>query len=77
MVNDIYLQRWQTDCQTIAKEPIQCERIASGLYAFGSELACLRLFYAYRGSPNVRFGWSENLKTFYVGLEERYGNNGD
>lgn len=50
----------------IAKEEIRCEVIGEVIYAYGSELACLRLAYAFRDSkdePRVaNFG---KLSTWY------------
>ncbi len=44
------------------KVTIEATEINAPIYAFGSELACLRLFYKLgRG----RAEWSENLNTFY------------
>lgn len=46
----------QVNFQTIAKEPLTLEQTENGftVRAFGSELACLRLGYAYRRRPEDR-----------------------
>lgn len=44
-----------------AKEPVTVEEIGGQLYAFGSELACLRLEHHMRVG---RAAWSPNLKTW-------------
>jgi hypothetical protein len=54
----------------IAKEDGAAKDICGTYYFFGSELACLRLAYAYRRcGERVATAWSENLKTFYFSLE--------
>lgn len=66
----------KTFTQYAKAEPIRVEQIGGALYAFGSELACLRIFHAYRHCvrlDSVRFAWSENLRTFYFSLELRHG----
>ncbi len=45
----------------LAGEPVTVEQVGGVLYAFGSELACLRLEHKMRCG---RAAWSENLKTW-------------
>lgn len=47
----------------IAGEPmrIECSDLDSPVYAFGSELGCLRLFHK---MPNGRLRYSQNMKTW-------------
>jgi hypothetical protein len=57
-----------------AGEDVTVEQIASCLYTFGSELACLRIFAKYNANgavhnKNTRVGYSENLKTWYFALD--------
>jgi hypothetical protein len=53
-----------------SKGPLELKELGGAVYAFGSELACLRLFYAYRKSGvRADFGFSENLNTWYFRLE--------
>ena len=60
------IARTQRDYSAIAGEPVTVEQIGSAIYAFGSELGTLRLF---RKMPNMRQGFSENMKTFYFCVE--------
>ena len=56
------IARTQKEWLSIAKEPVQVEQISGALYAFGSELATLRLF---RKHPSMSQGYSANRGTFY------------
>ena len=60
------IARTQIDYSAIAGEPVKVEQIGGAIYAFGSEVATLRLF---RKMPNMRQGYSDNLKTFYFSVE--------
>jgi hypothetical protein len=53
-------------------EPIAVEQIGGAVYAFGSELACLRLYHKYTGASNVRAAYSVNRKTWYFSLEPKF-----
>ena len=53
-------------------EAIKVENVSGTFYGFGSELAVLRIYAAYRCAKNVRFGFSENLQTWFVSLEPLY-----
>lgn len=46
-----------------AGEPVRLERISGVLYAFGSEIACLRLYHKMRGKGRAAF--STNMQTWY------------
>ena len=55
-------------------EPVTCEHIAGTLYAFGSELAVLRIFAKYNSNgahhnPNARVIFSENRQSWAFSLE--------
>jgi hypothetical protein len=53
-----------------AKEELNVEDIGGTLYAFGSELATLRLFKAYAGSgERAKQGYSKNVNSFFFRLE--------
>ena len=57
-----------------AQEQVRVEQIGCCLYAFGSELACLRIFANYQTNgayynPKARVGFSVNLKEHYFSLE--------
>jgi hypothetical protein len=60
------IARTQAEYSRIAGEPVTVEQIGGTIYAFGSELATLRLF---RKMPNMRQGYSENMKTFYFSVD--------
>lgn len=66
MITDEQIARTQREYTGIAGEPVRIEVIRSTLYAFGSEIATLRLF---RKMPNKRQGYSDNLKSFYFSVE--------
>ena len=42
------LNRAKTEFEKHAKETLELKDLAGAVYALGSELACLRLFYVYR-----------------------------
>lgn len=68
-----YLRRVTLDWTKVTKEEkIVVENLAGVFYAFGSELACLRLFYVYRGAYSVRCAYSENKGTWYFSLTPKY-----
>lgn len=60
------IARVTKDYSKIAGETVTVNQIASGLYVYASELGTLRLF---RKMPNMRQGYSENLKVFYFCVE--------
>ena len=69
------LARLTKDLSSIAKEPITVKDIKGAIYAFGSELACLRLFHRYNmvaHCPGCWAGYSENMGTWYFSLERRF-----
>lgn len=53
------------DFSAIADEPVTVEFIGGAVYVFGSELACLRVFYKYRRTPGACIGHSPNRRTWY------------
>lgn len=55
-----------------AKESLEVQELGSAIYAFGTELACLRLDRAYRGTEGTSFGYSENLGRWFFSLEKRF-----
>ena len=58
------------DWTNAAGEPVQVSLVNDAIYAMGSELACLRLAYAYRAEyKQTSVGYSENLDTAYFRLE--------
>lgn len=54
-----------------AKEDLSVRFFSSAYWAYGSEVAILRLADAYRNAPEgkVSHGYSENLGTYYFKLE--------
>ncbi len=67
------MDRLTKDLSAIAKEPVTTEQIASAFYAFGSEIACLRLFLKYNlvtRNEKTLTGYSENMKSFYFCIEQ-------
>lgn len=69
------LNRISSDLSHMAQEKISLEKINSSIYAYGSELACLRLGQKYvdnvaKGSAKVAY--SENLKTWFFRLDVSY-----
>jgi hypothetical protein len=66
MITEAQIARAQADWGRIAGEAVTVEHIGGALYAFGSEIATLRLF---RQMPNNRQGYSENLGKFYFSVE--------
>lgn len=48
-----------------SKEEMQAEYISGTLYGFGSELACLRCYHEFRGSQNIKFGFSKSYNTWF------------
>lgn len=66
----INMKRVKVEFEKIAKEPLTVEEIGGAFYAFGSELACLRLFHGYRYcGDSVKTAYSENQKTWFFRLE--------
>jgi hypothetical protein len=63
-------KRLHTDFVNSAGEYVDLELINNCYYAYGSELACLRLFYSYRFTPNaISVNFSKNLNTWFFRLE--------
>lgn len=56
-----------------AKEPIRVEEIGGTFYAFGSELACLRLYHRYRYDPKLteryRVEYSKTYNSWFFRME--------
>jgi len=61
--------------QEFAKEPIEVQEITSAFYAFGSELAVLRIFAKYQTNgkyfnAQATIGYSEPRKSHYFCLDK-------
>lgn len=61
------VKRAQSDWSDIAGESLSVEAIKAALYAFGSELGCLRLYHKMRGKGRV--GFSQNMNSWYYELD--------
>ena len=66
------LARLKQDCESIARESLKVESISRTFYAYGTELACLRLLHRYRDCRGAAASYSENLNTWYFRLEKFY-----
>lgn len=67
------LQRIVTDWSKVAGETIRVEVMEEDIYAFGSELACLRLEHHFkRGICETDAEYSKNLQTWYFLLRKVY-----
>lgn len=67
-------ERQKREWSLVAGEKIELEYINETLYAFGSELATLRLFKAYQfgiANGTIRQGFSANMNTYYFCLDFR------
>ncbi len=78
MITTAQLDRTARDLSLIAKEQVAVEQISGALYAFGSELAVLRIFAKYNANgavhnPNCRIGFSQNMQMHFFSLELIYG----
>ena len=64
------LNRAKTEFEKHAKETLELKELSGAVYALGSELACLRLFYVYRScGDRAHSAYSENLKSWFFRLE--------
>lgn len=54
------------------KEEMTALHMHGTIYGFGSELACLRCFHKYRQSPDIKFGFSENLDAWFFSYTAKY-----
>ena len=66
------VERAQKEWTAIAGEEIEVEQVGGALYAFGSELATLRLLKAFRLNKYAGASWSQNLDKYYFSLEVRF-----
>lgn len=58
----------------IAKESVAIESIGGAIYAYASEIACLRLAYKFRYSgEKAKAAFSPNLNTWFFRLETNSG----
>lgn len=68
------IQRLERDLTLIAKEPVIVEECNGMYYAFGSEIATLRMFAKYNTNgavhnKRVRVGFSGNRGRFFFSIE--------
>lgn len=66
------IARLKKTLEVFAEETLIVEEIGGTWYAFGSELATLRLYRVYKASANVTQGFSTNLNTFYFSLTPKF-----
>ena len=66
------IKRLAQDWGRIAKEPITGDWIGDTLYAFGSELAMLRLFHAFCRDSSARIGFSKPKNTWYFSKDAKH-----
>lgn len=70
MATATQLARIEKEWNVLAGEKLKVQQTSGAYYAFGSELACLRLFFAYRYSAaKATVAQSQNLNTWYFRLE--------
>lgn len=67
-----FVEKAKREFESHAKEQMSVDNIGGALYAFGSELACLRLFHKYRFNDDAYVGYSENLQSWFFRLETSY-----
>lgn len=63
------IARTTGEWEKVAKEKISVEYISGAYYAYGSELAMLRLEHHYYGNQKAKAAFSTNLTTWYFRLE--------
>lgn len=64
-----FAARAKKEFETHAKENVEIEMIGNAIYAFGSELATLRLYNVYSHADFARAGYSKNRGSFYFTYE--------
>jgi len=69
MITKQQLERVTNNLERYAQEAIEVEVIKGSIYAFGSEVATLRILKHYRYTDNAKSGYSTNLQRFYFELE--------
>ncbi len=70
-----HINRVKSDWLQVTKEDIEVEYIKGTFYAFGSELACLRLFLHYNKvvrNKKTRTEYSKNMLSWYFSLETSF-----
>lgn len=67
----IQLNRLAASYKAITKEDVTCEQIDSTMYVFGSEVACLRLFYKMnlQADKQAKVEYSENMQTWFFSFD--------
>lgn len=63
------LDRLAADWSLTAQQPVRLEVIRDVIYAYGTELAVLRLLKVYRLVKRAHAGFSENLGAWYFSLQ--------
>ena len=68
-ITEAQFERMVKDLNDYAGEAVVVETINDTVYAYGSELATLRILMKYRTVEHARQGYSVNLKTHYFSLD--------
>ena len=68
-ITESQLERISKDLNDFAEESVKIALINDTVYAYGSELATLRILKKYRTVERARQGYSVNLKTHYFSLD--------
>lgn len=74
MITEGLLKRFKKDIEAVTQEPMEVEFIKGALYAYGSELATLRLLKRYKhciALGTVGADYSSNKGTHYFYLETK------
>lgn len=69
-VTNEQLKRLKKHLEIIAKETLTVELIAGCVYAFGSELACLRLEHEYNNRPKWYCSYSKPKNSYFFVLND-------
>jgi hypothetical protein len=68
IVTESQVSRIKNEWEKIADESLVIETgetVQCPIYAFGSELAVLRLFHKFSGADGMRIGFSKNMNTWF------------
>lgn len=68
--NDERLNRHKKEWSTLAGEPVEIKIYENDIYAFGSELACLRLYYKFRNCEvdKIKVAFSKTIGSWFFSI---------
>ena len=68
--NDERLNRHKKEWSILAGEPVEIKIYENDIYAFGSELACLRLYYKFRNCEvdKIKVAFSKSIGCWFFSL---------